>query len=103
MIYDDEPTGTETPVPARKAALLAIGGAASKASHAGVGVAVFGGLTATDLAAFGGLAVALIGTVVAQGINWYYRHKEHQRAERESAARLRAALGSVADVPGGQS
>lgn len=88
--------------PGRTAALLAVGSAASKTSHAGATVAVFGGLTATDLAAFGGLAVALIGTVVAQGINWYYRHKEHQRAERESAARLRAAEGQGGAAPGGR-
>lgn len=99
-MHHDEPN---SPAPStRTAALLAVGSAASKTSHAGATVAVFGGLTATDLAAFGGLAVALIGTVVAQGINWYYRHKEHQRAERESAARLRAAEGQGGAAPGGR-
>lgn len=87
----------------RAAAALLIGTFASRASHAGAGVAVVGGLTSTDLAAIGGLAVALIGTVIGQGINLYFRLREDRRAERESAARLRATLGSGADVPGGHS
>lgn len=76
---------------ARTAALLAVGSAASKTSHAAAGVAIIGGLTATDMAAFGGLAVALVGTLVGQGINLYFRRREDRRAERESAARLRAS------------
>lgn len=35
------------------------------------GVAVAGGFTANEIAAFGGLAVAFVGLMV----NWYYRHK----------------------------
>lgn len=89
MHHDDPQPGQAQST--RTAALLAVGSAASKTSHAAAGVAIIGGLTATDLAAFGGLAVALVGTLVGQGINLYFRRREDRRAERESAARLRAS------------
>jgi 3-keto-L-gulonate-6-phosphate decarboxylase len=66
-----------------------IGAAITKTGYSAVPVAVFGGLTANELAAFGGLAVAVIGLIVGQGINWFYKHREDARAEREHAQKLR--------------
>lgn len=49
-----------------------------KASHAatysGSGAAVYFGLTANEVAAFGGLIVAILGLLVT----WYYKHQALQ-------------------------
>lgn len=76
----------------------AISSAGVKASVVGGGVAIFGGLTAADLAAYVGAIVAILGVVV----NSYYKHKtdkrhalesqrreaEHQRREAERSLRM---------------
>jgi len=57
---------------------------AGKTSVTAGAVSFFGGLTNHEIAAFGGLAVAVIGLL----INWYYRHREDQREQGEHQARL---------------
>jgi len=44
---------------------------ASTATYSGSIAAVYFGLTANEIAAFGGLTVAIIGLVVT----WYYKHQ----------------------------
>ena len=50
----------------------AIAGVAQKVTMIGGSAAFFGGLTANELAAFGGLLVGFIGLL----IQWYYKRKE---------------------------
>lgn len=57
---------------------------AQKVSVGGGGFALFGGLSANELVAFGGLLVAVIGLAV----QWYYKAKSDRRAELLHAARL---------------
>ena len=45
---------------------------------------MFGGLSANEFAALGGLCVAVIGLVV----QWHYKAKADRRAQRLHAARL---------------
>ncbi len=63
-----------------EAAMAASG---SKVTYSGAGAAVAGGLSSNDLVAIIGLLIAAAGFVV----NWYYKRKHYQLAERESAAR----------------
>lgn len=58
--------------------------AAHKVSAAGGVTALFGGLTANDIAAFGGLLIATIGLL----IQWYYKRKADRRADELHHARL---------------
>jgi len=51
--------------------------AASNATMAGGITALFGGLTSSDIAAFGGLLIAVIGLA----INAYYKHQSNKRAQ----------------------
>ena len=53
---------------------------ASAVTYAGSGTALFGGLSANEVAAYGGLIIGVIGLLV----NWYYKAKEDRRAERAS-------------------
>lgn len=55
--------------------LEAIGAAGSKATMFGGGMAIAGKLSATDIAAYVGAAVAIIGLV----ITWYYRREANRR------------------------
>jgi hypothetical protein len=55
----------------------AIAAIANKASVAGGGIALWGGMTASDLAAIGGLLIAGIGLCV----QWYYKRKGDRRDE----------------------
>lgn len=57
---------------------------ANAAEKGGATVAVLGGLTATELAAFGGLLVAVIGLVVNAVMNWYFK-AQHLKLARETA------------------
>lgn len=61
-----------------------IAGIAKKTTLAGSTAAVVGGLTSTDVAAYGGLAIALIGLCV----NWYYRHLDDRRKQDLHDAQL---------------
>lgn len=69
--------------------LATLSGGLNKAGYAAAPVAIIGGLTANEVAAVGGLVVAVVGLFLGQSINWYYRHQEHKRAEREHEARVR--------------
>lgn len=57
---------------------------ASKATQAGAGTAVFGGLTANEFAAFGGLLVAVVGLLVQA----YYKRKADKRHAAEHELRM---------------
>ena len=61
-----------------------ISSASVKASVAGGIAAVFGGLTAADLAAYVGAIVAILGVLV----NSYYKHKADKRHTREHDLRI---------------
>lgn len=60
---------------------------ASATTFAGSFTAIFGGLSANEIAAYGGLFVGAIGMLV----NWYYKAKEDRRAERAAKAHARRA------------
>jgi hypothetical protein len=45
--------------------------AATTATYGGSSAAVYFGMTANEIAAFGGLAIAVIGLLV----NWWYKHQ----------------------------
>lgn len=78
--------------------LEAIGAAGNKATIFGGSMAVLGKLSAADIAAYVGAAVAIIGLL----ITWYYKHEankrqavedrrreaEHQRREAERDMRM---------------
>lgn len=66
----------------------AVSGIAQKASMAGGGLALYGGLTASDIAAFGGLLIAFVGLCV----QFYYKRKGDRRATELHAARLQRLL-----------
>lgn len=50
---------------------------ATAATYGGSAGAVYFGLTANEIAAFGGLAVAIAGLLVT----WHYKHKHYKLAE----------------------
>jgi hypothetical protein len=54
--------------------------AANKTTYVGGTVAAVGGWTANEIAAFGGLGLAIAGFL----LNWYYKH-QHLRIAREKA------------------
>lgn len=54
--------------------------AATAAQYGGSGAAVYFGLTANEIAAFGGLIIALIGLLV----NIWYKHQHLQIAKKQS-------------------
>lgn len=57
---------------------------ASKATQAGAGAAVFGGLTANEFAAFGGLIVAVLGLLVQA----YFKRRADARHAAEHELRM---------------
>ena len=54
--------------------------AATTAQYGGSGAAVYFGLTANEIAAFGGLIIAIIGL----GVNIWYKH-QHLKIAKEKA------------------
>lgn len=68
----------------------------AKTAHAaekvGAVLAVGGGITSTEWAAFGGLFIALLGYVTSQTMNWYFKRKEDQRMQEEHDARMAGKL-----------
>jgi biopolymer transport protein ExbB/TolQ len=62
-----------------------IAGVAQKVTVGGGATAVIGGMSANELAALGGLVVAVIGLFV----QWYYKRKADKREIELHAARLR--------------
>jgi hypothetical protein len=61
-----------------------IAAGAHKVTFGGGSVAFFGGLTANEIAAFGGLFVAIIGLLV----QFYYKRKNDKREQALYEARL---------------
>ena len=53
--------------------------AATTAQYGGSGAAVYFGLTANEIAAFGGLIIAIIGLIV----NIWYKHQHLKLARKE--------------------
>lgn len=72
--------------PSKLAALLSpfVARTASAAEKGGAAVAVWGGFTANELAAFGGLAVAVLGLVISQAMNFWFRW-QHLKIARQTA------------------
>lgn len=64
---------------AHHAAGTVITKAATAAQYGGSGAALYFGLTANEIAAFGGLAIAVIGFFV----NWWYKHQHLQLAKKK--------------------
>ena len=58
--------------------------AANKSTYIGAATAAVGGLSASDIAAFGGLALAAAGFMT----NFYFRWRDDKRAEMEHAQRM---------------
>lgn len=58
--------------------------AANKSTYIGAATAAVGGLSASDIAAFGGLALAAAGFIT----NFYFRWRDDKRAEMEHAQRM---------------
>jgi hypothetical protein len=67
----------------------AIAAVANKASVAGGGLALWGGMTASDMAAIGGLLIAMIGLCV----QWYYKRKGDRRDAELHAAEMEKLRG----------
>lgn len=61
-----------------------VAGAANKASVSGGFAALYGGWTANEFAAFGGLLIAAIGLIV----QWYFKRKDDRRKAEEHTARM---------------
>ncbi len=53
--------------------------AATTATYGGSSAAVYFGMTANEIAAFGGLAIAVIGLLV----NWWYKHQHLQLTKKK--------------------
>lgn len=79
---------TETPAHAANHAANqasdVLAAAAAKSTYIGAATAAVGGLSASDIAAFGGLALAAAGFVT----NFYFRWRDDQRAQVEHAQRM---------------
>lgn len=58
---------------------------ASATTFVGSFTAIFGGLSANEIAAYGGLLIGAAGMLV----NWYYKAKEDRRAEQAMQAKMR--------------
>lgn len=60
-----------------------------KLTHAGekvgVGLAVVGGYTATELAAYGGLLIAALSFIVNAAMNFYFKRQHLKLAEKMAA------------------
>lgn len=69
----------------------AIAAVANKATGIGGGLAIYGGWAASDIAAFGGLLIAVIGIIVQV----YYKRKADKR---DAAADARDAAQELRDV-----
>lgn len=60
----------------------------SKATYIASGGAVVFGMTANELAAIGGLIVAVIAMVANAGISFYFKHQHLQIAKAKAACTL---------------
>jgi hypothetical protein len=64
-----------------------IAAVSEKVGYAGAGGAFLFGLSAAEFAAIAGLIVAVLGMLISNSINWYYKHKAHKLLEKEYATR----------------
>jgi hypothetical protein len=62
----------------------AIAAGAQKVALGGSAATIYGGFTANEIAAFGGLLIAAIGLIV----QWYYKRKDDKRRDALHAAQL---------------
>ena len=69
-----------------QAAEATIASVAQKTSLGGGGLAVFGGLTANEIAALCGVLIALLGLIV----QWYYKRLDNRRKDELHRLRLAA-------------
>lgn len=76
-------TTTHDPNPAQHTVDV-LATAANKSTYVGAATAAVGGMSASDIAAFGGLALAAAGFL----INTYFRWRDDRRAQEESAQRI---------------
>lgn len=67
--------------------------AANKTTFVGGGVAAVGGWTANEIAAFGGLGLAIAGFL----LNWWYKH-QHLKLARKKAAQGEPTLADDEDA-----
>lgn len=61
-----------------------VAGIAGKVTQGAAAVTVYGGLTANEWAAFGGLLIAIIGAL----IQWAYKHRADKREAEHHAERM---------------
>jgi hypothetical protein len=66
---------------------------AQKVVYGSAGLSVFGGLTANEIAAFGGLLFAAIGLLV----NLYYKRKDDKRKDELHSLRKASRLYTLGD------
>ncbi len=66
----------------------------SLVTQGGAFSAVFGGLTANEVAAYGGLIIGVLGLVM----NWYYKAKEDRRADIAAKAMIRRRTDTAYDA-----
>lgn len=59
---------------------------ANAATYGGSGTAVFFGMTANEIAAIGGLIVAVVGLIVSQAMNWWFKWQHLQIAKKAAKA-----------------
>lgn len=71
---------------AQEAATQAAMKVTSAATYTGSGAAVFFGLTANEIAAMGGLLVAMLAAIGNFGLTWWYKHKHFQLARVKRAS-----------------
>lgn len=60
---------------------------AATATYGGAGSAVVFGMTANEIAAYGGLAVAIIGLLVGQAVSIYFKFRHLRLAEQAAKER----------------
>lgn len=66
---------------------MKVASAANTAQYGGATLAIYGGFTANEIGIFGGLAIAFLGYVTKNVLDWHFQ-REHLKLER---ARFEAA------------
>lgn len=70
--------------PTSQAGAAALQKAANAATYGGSGTAMYFGMTANEIAAIGGLIVAIVGLIVSQAMNWWFK-AQHLKLARQTA------------------
>lgn len=65
---------------------------ASKVTYAASATAFMGGMTANEIAAIGGLVVAVVALIINTGMSWYFKSK-HLEIARKNAGLADEASG----------